>query len=70
MNENLRSILTGTAALWVGAAMALLLTILRRPVEGDSAGREQTARLFLLGLAVQCMHFMEEYQESQCRIGD
>jgi hypothetical protein len=58
MNENLRSMLTGTAALWVGAALALLLTILRRPVDGDLAGREQTARLFLLGLAVQCMHFM------------
>ena len=61
MNENLRSVLTGTAALWVGAAVALLLTILRRPVHGDLAGREQTARLFLLGLAVQCMHFMEEF---------
>jgi hypothetical protein len=61
MNENLRSILTGTAALWVGAALALLLTILRRPVDGDLAGREQTARLFLLGLAVQCLHFLEEF---------
>jgi len=61
MNENLRSMLTGTAVLWVAAALALLLTILRRPVDGDLAGREQTARLFLLGLAVQCMHFMEEF---------
>jgi hypothetical protein len=61
MNENLRSILTGTAALWLGAAIALLLTILRGPVDGDLAGREQTARLFLLGLAVQSLHFMEEF---------
>jgi hypothetical protein len=61
MNENLRSILTGTAALWVGAAVALLLTILRHPVDGDVAGREQTARLFLLALAVQCLHFLEEF---------
>jgi len=61
MNENIRSILTGTAVLWVGAAVALLLTLLRRPVDGDLAGREQTARLFLLGLAVQCMHFLEEF---------
>jgi hypothetical protein len=61
MSENLRSILTGTAVLWMGAAIALLLTILRHPVDGDLAGREQTARLFLLGLAVQCMHFMEEF---------
>ena len=38
-----------------------MLTVLRRPVDGDLAGRERTARLFLLGLAVQCMHFMEEF---------
>lgn len=41
--------------------MALLLTILRRPVDGDQVGRERTARLFLIGLAAQCMHFMEEF---------
>lgn len=41
--------------------MALLLTILRRPVDGDLVGRERTARLFLIGLAAQCMHFMEEF---------
>jgi hypothetical protein len=58
MNESLRSILMGTDALWVGAAVALLLTILRRPVDGDLAGCEQRARLLLLGMAVQCIHFM------------
>ncbi|MGD0507457.1 MAG: HXXEE domain-containing protein [Terriglobales bacterium] len=61
MNENLRSILTGTAGLSAGAVVALLLTILRRPVDGDLVGRERTARLFLIGLAAQCMHFMEEF---------
>ena len=61
MNESLRSILTGTAGLSAGAVVALLLTILRRPVEGDLIGRERTARIFLLGLAAQCLHFMEEF---------
>jgi hypothetical protein len=61
MNENLRSVLTGTAGLSAGAVIALLLTILRRPVDGDLAGRERTARVFLIGLAAQCMHFMEEF---------
>ncbi len=41
--------------------MAVLLTILRRPVDGDLVGRERTVRLFLIGLAAQCMHFMEEF---------
>ncbi len=61
MNENLRSMLMGTAGLSAGAVVALLLTILRKPVDGDLAGRERTARLFLIGLAAQCLHFMEEF---------
>src|SRR5258708_25870901 len=60
MNENLRSMLTGTAGLSAGAVLALLLTILRKPVEGDLVGRERTSRIFLIGLAAQCLHFMEE----------
>ena len=58
MNEDLRSILTGTAALTVGAVVSLVLTILRQP---QRVGREQTVRVFLLGLAVQSLHFMEEF---------
>jgi Protein of unknown function with HXXEE motif len=41
--------------------MALLLTILRKPVDGDLAGRERTVRVFLIGLAAQCLPFMEEF---------
>jgi hypothetical protein len=33
---------------------------LRRPHNLDPAGRERTARIFLFGLAAQCLHFMEE----------
>jgi len=58
MNQDLRSILTGTAALTVGAVVSLVLTILRQP---QRVGREQTVRVFLLGLAVQSLHFMEEF---------
>ena len=61
MNENLRSVLVGTAGLSAGAIVALLLAILRRPVDGDVVGRERTARLFLIGLAAQCLHFVEEF---------
>jgi hypothetical protein len=38
MNDNLRSVLMGTAGLSAGAVVALLLTILRRPVDDDLAG--------------------------------
>jgi hypothetical protein len=61
MNESLRSIFTGTAALSAGAVVALLLTVLRGPVNSDLARREQAARLFLIGLAAQSLHFMEEF---------
>jgi hypothetical protein len=61
VSENLRSMFIGTAGLSAGAVVALLLTILRRPVDGDRTGWEQAGRLFLIGLAAQCLHFMEEF---------
>src|SRR5260370_8072581 len=67
MNENLRSILTGTAGLSAGALVALLLTILRKPVDGDLAGRERTVRVFLIGLAAQCLHFAEKFLTPESR---
>jgi uncharacterized membrane protein YhdT len=58
MNAGLRSILTGTAVLSMGAVASLVLTILRKP---QIEGREHAVRVFLLGLAVQSVHFMEEF---------
>jgi Protein of unknown function with HXXEE motif len=61
MNESVRGTLIGTAGLSAGAVLALLLTILRQPITDDPTGRERTARLFLIGIAAQCLHFMEEF---------
>jgi hypothetical protein len=61
MTENLRSILTGTAGLAAGMAAALLLTILRAPAPENEVERERASRIFLIGLAVQCLHFLEEF---------
>jgi len=61
VNENLRSLLAGTAGPSVAAVTTVLLTILAKPKAGDLAGRERTVRLFLIGLAAQCPHFMEEF---------
>ena len=60
MNENLRSMLMGTAGLSVAAIAAVLLTMMRRLVDGDPVVRERTVRRFLIGLAAQSLHFMEE----------
>ena len=56
----MRSILIGTSGLSVAAIVALLLTFQRKPLLADPASRERTARIFLIGLAAQCLHFMEE----------
>jgi hypothetical protein len=59
VNDNLRGILIGTSGLSAAAFAALLLAILRSH-HLDPAARERIARLFLIGLAAQCLHFMEE----------
>src|SRR5262249_18487107 len=56
-----RSILAGTAGLSAGAFLALLLSILRRPAGKEVVNYEQTARLFLIGVSAQSLHFMEEF---------
>lgn len=61
MSENIRSMLVGTAGLSAGAVLALLLTVLRKPVDDDQASRERTVRLLLIGLGAQCLHFTEEF---------
>jgi hypothetical protein len=65
MYESLRSVLTGTIGLSVAAAAALLLTVVRKPLDHgndqNTIDRERTLRLFLIGLAAQSLHFMEEF---------
>ncbi len=61
MREDLRSIFVGTAGLSTAAVVALLLTILRGPLAPDPVNRDQAVQLFLIGLAVQCLHFAEEF---------
>lgn len=56
MNEGLGSILTGTAVLSMGAFASLVLTILL-----NRKLRAGSRRVFLLGLAVLSLHFLEEF---------
>jgi len=67
MSESLRSVLTGTIGLSLAAAAALLLTVVRKPLDLDNdkpqntIDRERTLGLFLFGLAAHSLHFMEEF---------
>lgn len=57
MSEAARSMLLMPAMLYVAAAAALLLTFTRPTRAADDA----TLRIYLLGIAAQCLHFLEEY---------
>lgn len=61
MSEYLQSVVVGTAGLSVAAIVALLLTLFRKPPSSNSLARASTLRIFLLGLAAQCLHFAEEF---------
>jgi hypothetical protein len=61
MSESLRSELLGTSGLGAAAVAALVLTILRDPAHSEGPARERVVRLFLIGLALHCLHFAEEF---------
>lgn len=61
LGDGLRSILLGTAALWLALGVAVALSFLRQAPRGDSQTRDRLLWLFFSGLAVQCIHLVEEF---------
>ncbi len=61
MSEGLRSIVLGTSAISVLLAVAIVLAVSRPITNRDPAARDRLLRLFLLGVAVQCLHVIEEF---------
>ena len=61
MSENVRSMILGPSVLWVVAGVALGLTIFRRPMRFSTEAFESVTRLYLIGIAFQCLHFTEEF---------
>lgn len=61
MTEEIRSFLAGTVALDVMLVVAVVLTWNRRPAGRDPAARRQLMRLAAAALAVQGVHFVEEW---------
>lgn len=61
MPDELRSILIGTFALTIGALVSLVLTYVRRQNHADEKLRDATVQLFLVCMAFQSLHFVEEF---------
>jgi hypothetical protein len=62
MSAEVESILRGTTGLDVIALAALIATVLRYSISSDQLERKRFAVLFLIGVGLQCIHFMEELQ--------
>ena len=61
MNENLRSIILGTLPLDIAALAAVLLTLTRRGFNSDPRTQNRLTGLLFVGIALQCLHFVEEF---------
>src|SRR5947207_12200600 len=61
MSESARSMILGPSVLYGVAAVALVLTIVRRPAKNSAGAIDSIVRLYLIGIAFQCLHFTEEY---------
>ena len=61
MVEGVQSVLLGTAGLSVALVAAVALTLARPGLSEDQALRDRAAQLFLVGVAIQCLHFVEEF---------
>lgn len=51
----------GPSVLYAVALVALVLTIVRRPGKSPADAVEEIVRLYLIGIAFQCLHFTEEF---------
>ena len=61
MSESVRSMILGPSVLYGVAAIALVLTIVRRPAKNSDDAIDAIIRLYLIGIAFQCLHFTEEF---------
>lgn len=61
MNEELRSVLAGTAGLSAAAAIALLLTLARGGISADRSRLQTARRSAAVAVLAQAAHFAEEW---------
>ena len=60
MSEGIRSIVLGTAGLWIALGVALVLTLTRGRVMGDATQLRTAVRAAIIAVLVQGAHFAEE----------
>lgn len=60
MNEEVLSVLLGTAGLTVACVIALFITLLRPGISAEKTGLQATARVAVLAILIQATHFVEE----------
>jgi uncharacterized membrane protein YhdT len=61
VNDELRSVLIGTAGLSIAGAMALLLAVVRRVRSWSEPTIRPTVRLAVVAVLLQAIHFIEEF---------
>jgi hypothetical protein len=61
MSDSARSMILGPSVLYAVAAIAIVLTIIRRPARNSGDAIDAIVRLYLVGIAFHCLHFTEEY---------
>jgi hypothetical protein len=61
MSDSVRSMVFGPSVLYVVALAALIMTVARTVRDRSERARADVIRLYLIGIACQCIHFTEEY---------
>ena len=61
MNQSTQSLLLAPAGLYLPLLAALLLTVFRPPGPAEAGPPTKLVGLFLIGIACQCLHCIEEF---------
>lgn len=61
MSDSTQSLFLAPAGLYLPLVMALVLSVGRRPRDTEPGDRTKLVELFLIGIACQCLHVIEEF---------
>lgn len=61
MSDGVRSMILGPSVLYLVALVAFVLTVTRHAPGPQPEALDRVIRIYLLGIAAQCFHFVEEF---------